>query len=431
MSRPDDPPGAVADLTSEIHNLSDQTSDQVCPEKVERREADDADAVRNAKTRIADATDFIRTFQQQPYASAPKLPRAASLRLPKSDTVNGPPTTSAPPPVKHFAGFQAHARSSLDPEIVPPPPNGTRRLFIGPLLARSALMIGLAAIVAYGIAMFSPFQLGSHWSKVASESAGSVAAVSSDSGQTPQALRFFAEDHKAFANEPILLGVAVLPATANGWLSIGGLAHGARLTAGVALSDDRWELPLHDIGGAFVYAPANFVGVMNAMIALLAPSRRVIDSRPMRLEWLTRADLSRPTGNGEVDSMTVTAVPKEQTKFATLSVPGNSETGSGAAGEAAVKPMDQREATALMERGLELLKDGDVSSAQLAFRRLADAGRADAALALATTYDPRYLAEHKILVIVGDETQARAWYQRAKELGSTEAERILQRADLN
>jgi TPR repeat protein len=81
---------------------------------------------------------------------------------------------------------------------------------------------------------------------------------------------------------------------------------------------------------------------------------------------------------------------------------------------------------ALMERGEELLKNGDVSSAQLAFRRVADAGRADAALALATTYDPRYLAEHKILVIVGDETQARTWYQRAKELGSTEAERILQ-----
>jgi TPR repeat protein len=60
---------------------------------------------------------------------------------------------------------------------------------------------------------------------------------------------------------------------------------------------------------------------------------------------------------------------------------------------------------------------------------VAEAGDADAALALAATYDPRYLAQHKLIGIVGDEAKARAWYQRASELGSIEADRILRRAN--
>jgi TPR repeat protein len=43
---------------------------------------------------------------------------------------------------------------------------------------------------------------------------------------------------------------------------------------------------------------------------------------------------------------------------------------------------------------------------------------------------PRYLAEHKLIGIIGDEAKARAWFQRASELGATEADRILQRADI-
>ena len=53
------------------------------------------------------------------------------------------------------------------------------------------------------------------------------------------------------------------------------------------------------------------------------------------------------------------------------------------ASAAAVKMVDPQEAAALMERGRDLLRNGDVASAQLAFRRLAEAGKAEAALALA------------------------------------------------
>jgi TPR repeat protein len=39
------------------------------------------------------------------------------------------------------------------------------------------------------------------------------------------------------------------------------------------------------------------------------------------------------------------------------------------------------------------------------------------------TYDPRVLAELGVLGFVPDASQARAWYQKAADLGSAEAQR--------
>ena len=95
--------------------------------------------------------------------------------------------------------------------------------------------------------------------------------------------------------------------------------------------------------------------------------------------------------------------------------------------ERAGRSTNEPEDAVLIERGRDLLKSGDVASARLVFNSLANAGIADAALALATTYDPRYLAQHNLIGVAGDETKAHDWYQRASELGSIEASRILAR----
>jgi hypothetical protein len=432
MSRPEDPLGAKSDLPG-------QTCDEVCPEEIERHQADDAEAVRIAQARINNAIGVIGSFRdQQP---APKLPPAANLRLRQRDAANRPPTTSESQPVDHFAGVEAPSRH--DPEIVPALPEGLRRPVIGPLLSRYAPMVVFAAIVAYGITMFAPFQSDSRWPKTNNDSDAPVGRMSNEpASDVRQLLRLVIEDERAFANEPILLGVAVAPPTDSGSLSLRGLAHGTRLSAGTALGGDSWEFPLRDLGGVYVYAPHDFIGVMNAMIALISPSKKVIDSHPMRLEWIAKAD-SRQLPSNEIDSGSANAVPKMPIDSATgnavpkmpidsgpASVIAKPEIDSGTVGGATVKPMDRQEAAALMERGRDLLRNGDVALAQLAFRRLAEAGNADAALALAATYDPRYLAEHKLIGIIGDEAKARAWFQRASELGSTEADRILQRADI-
>jgi hypothetical protein len=419
MSRPEDQLGEKSHLTSQSPG---QMSDQVRPE--ETRRATNAQAMPSAQARIENAIKDIRSNPDRPpTARLPKLPPTANLRLPQQ-AANRPPGS---PPGDPFAGIKPRPPSSLDPEIMPAPPEGSRRL--GPILIRSILVVGFAAIVAYGITMFSFFQPDSSGPKSSSNGAAISHEPASGARQ-----RLVVEDQQAFANEPILLGVVAIPTTSSGSLMLRGLAHGTRLSAGAALDEDGWELSLRDIGSAYVYAPPGFVGVMNATIALLSPSKKVIDSRPIWLEWTAKPDWPQPPSKREIDTETSSATAKQEINPEPASAaakqeinPGTASTiNSEPASAAAVKIVDPQEAAALMERGRDLLRNGDVASAQLAFRRLAEAGKADAALALATTYDPRYLVEHNLVGIVGDEAKARAWYRRAKELGSMEANRLLQ-----
>ena len=416
MSRPEDPLGGKSHLASQSPG---QMSDQARPEEIERHRAADAQAMPSAQARIENAINDIRSRgDRPPSVRLPKLPPTANLRLPQQ-AANRPSASSRGDP---FARIESRPRSSLDPEIMPAPPEGSRRL--GPILIRSILMVGFAAIVAYGITMLSFFQLDSRGPK--SSSNGATMSHEPTSGVRH---RLVVEDQQAFANEPILLVVVAVPTRSSGSLLLRGLAHGTRLSAGAALDEDGWELSLHDIGSAYVYAPPDFVGAMNATIALLSPSKKVIDSRPIRLEWTAKADsLQPPTNNREIEPEIANAATKQEINPGTASAAARQKINPGASA-AAVKPIDPQEAAALMERGRDLLRNGDVASAQLAFRRLAEAGKADAALALATTYDPRYLLEHNLVGIVGDEAKARAWYRRAKELGSMEADRFLQPAN--
>ena len=85
----------------------------------------------------------------------------------------------------------------------------------------------------------------------------------------------------------------------------------------------------------------------------------------------------------------------------------------------------------LMQRGRDFLATGDISAARVAFRRLADAGMPDAALALADTYDPTYLAAHNFVGVLGDPAMARTLYRRARDLGSKKAGQILARMGAN
>jgi TPR repeat protein len=53
--------------------------------------------------------------------------------------------------------------------------------------------------------------------------------------------------------------------------------------------------------------------------------------------------------------------------------------------------------------------------------RAADAGEADAALTIGSTYDPSILAQLGVRGQIANVDLARTWYQKAQEFGSTEA----------
>lgn len=82
----------------------------------------------------------------------------------------------------------------------------------------------------------------------------------------------------------------------------------------------------------------------------------------------------------------------------------------------------------LLKRGKADLMDGDISSARLLLRRAAEAGNAEAALALGSTFDPVVITRLGALGVQTDPAKAREWYQKAAALGSTAAARLLARS---
>jgi hypothetical protein len=93
---------------------------------------------------------------------------------------------------------------------------------------------------------------------------------------------------------------------------------------------------------------------------------------------------------------------------------------------APLRRLAREEVLNLVTRGVGALQNGDVAAARLLLRRAAEAGDAQAAMALGASYDPSVLKEIGALGALGDVAEARAWYRRSSEMGSTEAARRLQ-----
>jgi hypothetical protein len=83
--------------------------------------------------------------------------------------------------------------------------------------------------------------------------------------------------------------------------------------------------------------------------------------------------------------------------------------------------LEADELAALMKRAKGLIAIGDIASARLLLERAADAQEASAALLLAQTYDPVVLGAQDTRSITPDPAAARTWYQKAAQLGSSDA----------
>jgi hypothetical protein len=90
------------------------------------------------------------------------------------------------------------------------------------------------------------------------------------------------------------------------------------------------------------------------------------------------------------------------------------------------RQLDEEQITVLLKRGKDLIATGDLAAARLMLRKAADADNAEAALALAATYDPSVLRELKVYNFTPDAAMARVWYEKAIELGSPAAPRRLE-----
>jgi hypothetical protein len=79
----------------------------------------------------------------------------------------------------------------------------------------------------------------------------------------------------------------------------------------------------------------------------------------------------------------------------------------------------------LLKRGKDAFSTGDLAAARLLLRRAAEAGSAEAALALGATFDPLVIRRLGAIGAAPDTAQARQWYQKAVALGSPTASQPL------
>jgi hypothetical protein len=107
--------------------------------------------------------------------------------------------------------------------------------------------------------------------------------------------------------------------------------------------------------------------------------------------------------------------------FQPPAAPTVSPNATTAPADAVGPPIDETEIAAMIKRGKALLTSGDIVSARLLLRRAADAGNAEAALALGATFDPLVIRQLGAVGMTPDPAQAKQWYQRAATLGSASA----------
>src|SRR3984957_6974958 len=330
-------------------------------------------------------------------ADEPRLPPAPQLRSDDRTVAVDFPLPTAKLLRRNYADAEVEwRRSLLNPVVVPEPPD-THQRGVPTWLFRYALMIGGAAAVAYVIAVM-PSTRGLRDVLPHDGANNSTATIAVETKAEPEpSSRLLAEDQRAIANEPMPLEVSVDNAVQNASLRLAGLATGTHLSAGSQVSDSSWQVPLDNLKNLYLYAPTDFVGVMNSALDLLGPDKRLIDRREVRFEWLVKKE-NRPEPGSSIWS----------------------------ANPAPVQSLSGDLASTLMRRGQDFLGAGDIAAARVLFGRLAEAGVADGAFAMAQTYDSRYLTMHKVIGVAGDESKARAFYQQAAQLGSVDAAHMLE-----
>jgi hypothetical protein len=192
-------------------------------------------------------------------------------------------------------------------------------------------------------------------------------------------------------------------AAKNSFIRIRGLPAAATLSEGHAVNPGAWAVPLAGLPNLKITVPLATEGRFNVAISFLTVDGTVLD-----------------------DARTVLIV-----AAASPGAPGRSPAETGSPAVASLGPSattapekvspERQQTLALHAKGQEQLDRGNVAAARMFFRRAADAGLAQSALALGGTYDPDELAKLKVIGLQPEPQTARKWYEKARELGSIEA----------
>jgi hypothetical protein len=167
-------------------------------------------------------------------------------------------------------------------------------------------------------------------------------------------------------------------------IAIRALPEGTILSQGRPYAEGEWTLRPDEIGDLRLQLPPTAIGKSDLRIELVAADGSVLAGATSRLD--------------------IVADPK-----ATL----------------ILRAEESDRVANLIEHGHKMIDVGYFAGARAYFRRAAEAGSGEAALQLGATYDPEFIDRIGAHGIKADLDEARAWYERAKQLGVESAEEKL------
>jgi hypothetical protein len=207
------------------------------------------------------------------------------------------------------------------------------------------------------------------------------ARAQTSDGPTVAVARTITAEPSKRASLPIRVGQA--PPTS--FVRLRGLPPTVALSEGHAIAPGTWAVPLNALPDLTMAVPAAAKGSAEVTVALVGSDGSVL---------------------GEARFTLVISAPS-------LAPPSSSS--------------DRQRAMQYLQKGKDQLAQGLVAPARQLYERAADLGLAEAAMALAATYDPAELKGPLLRGVRPEPKEARRWYERARALGAPDAERRLQR----
>jgi hypothetical protein len=302
------------------------------------------------------------------------------------------------------------ARQSLNPELVPQPLSGSYERSRLARVGRLGAVLFVAAVIAL-IATGGPYPTISF--QAAKERVAEFfkpfthrAGPSSTSIAT-EIPRLLVRQWRGTSGGPAPLGVTMQGRVSGAVVVVTGLIPGMTLTMGSPMGANAWQVPAKPevLDNTWITPPNDFIGAVDLGAELHLADTTIAHRRLVHLEWVA-------------------------TPPAIAAVPSTPQTRSAVAPALQDPPVQRQlnrdELTMLIQHGKDFIANGDVVAARVLLQRAAESNDAEAALALAATYDPLVLRELKVYGIAADVAMARTWYEKAEQLGSAEAPRRLE-----
>jgi hypothetical protein len=316
-------------------------------------------------------------------------------------------------------------------------------------ISKVTLIVGVVAILAVALTAVTvggQFTLADIWQRLAIDRTFDLASLSPSpvpealaTRDEPSITRLIVQTARGPAGEPAPLGLTVRGPANGAVVHIKGLMPGMELSTGNAVGSDAWQISATDLGDAWIAPPEGFVGSADLVAELRLSDDKIVDRQGIKLEWgppISPEPAPRPFEREEI--VAGATIAREPTQPQS----DQEEAGPRISPEPTLRQQEERapaistvplpgqldreEIAVLLKRGKELIATGDLAAARLVLKRAADANDVEATLALAATYDPYVLQELKVYSFAADAGMARAWYEKAKQLGSAVALRRLE-----